>query len=612
MSLREVGWRVQQKCIQRKERKAYGRYETTVIASLFDKSLKQLKFKPKALGIDFGNKAFGTNTSIHLLGGYSYEEYKKRWNAGFQTGNVWSSDFSYSLNYKQRDDIGDARTNWELNRHFQFALLAKAFYVTGDWKYFNELRDLFYDWNEKNPFLHGISWTSVMEVAIRCIQWCVTLAFLQSCKDLTYDKILEDLEVGIKNMASYIAQHYSRFSSANNHLLVEATAIAFAGFAFDNNEWKQLGIRILEDELQKQNYNDGVNKEMSLHYQTFGMEAFALVMHLMQVNGMAVPQPMSYYFANMCKFVVYSMVSDTKACGFGDNDDGKILDLEGGEISHYRYVLQLCSLVLNKRYESFNNVSETISWLYTEKEIRHMQHLPFSVNANECISFPYGGYTFMRSNDGKIVIGIDHAPLGFGSIAAHGHADALSFQLFVNGLCIFGDPGTFIYHCWLSKRNEYRRSCNHNTVWIKDNEQSQMLGAFLWGKKAETTLKISSLNKDGKDSITAESHWQNGDVHQREITFDKAKGLIHIVDILKSSSNGFASFMLHPGCSVSINETTLTIERDEIVIKMSSGTIPNIEESWYSEHYGIEEKTKKIIYNLINNRLNVTIWIEKY
>ncbi len=27
--------------------------------------------------------------------------------------------------------------------------------------------------------LHGISWTSAMEIAIRCIQWTIALSFLQ-------------------------------------------------------------------------------------------------------------------------------------------------------------------------------------------------------------------------------------------------------------------------------------------------------------------------------------------------------------------------------------------------------------------------------------------------
>lgn len=47
---------------------------------------------------------------------------------------------------------GDIRTNWELNRHRQFTLLAKSYFVTSVDGYFSELSDLFEDWNEQNPF----------------------------------------------------------------------------------------------------------------------------------------------------------------------------------------------------------------------------------------------------------------------------------------------------------------------------------------------------------------------------------------------------------------------------------------------------------------------------
>lgn len=610
MSLPEIGWRLQQKRLQNKERSLYGSNERAVIGSLFDARLETLKFHPEALGINFSHKTFGTQTSIHLLGGYSYDAYKKRWNAGFQTENEWSNEFSYSLNYKQRDDIGDARTNWELNRHFQFALLAKAYYVTKDKKYLDDLKELFYDWNAKNPFLHGISWTSVMEVAIRCIQWCVTLTFLSSCKSSVEEKLLSDLETGIKNMAAYIALHYSRFSSANNHLLVEATAIAYAGFAFDYDVLKNLSIRILDEELMKQNYSDGVNKEMSLHYQTFGMEAYALVMHLMQSNGLKVPQKWKDMLAKQCEFVSCSMISETKACEFGDNDEGKILDLEGGEISHYRYVLQICSLVLGQRYESFAHPSETVRWLFDDFDIAKCKQLPLYDNSVSR-TFPQGGYTFLRSNDGKVVVGIDHAPLGFGSIAAHGHADALSFQLYVDGQCILGDPDTFIYHCWLDKRNEYRKSRNHNTVWVEEDEQSQMLGAFLWGKKAQTVLKDNSFNSE-KDTVAAGSTWQNGNVHLRIITFDKKQPMISIRDSLQSGSESYTTLMVHPKCKVAIEGDSVNIQCGEVQVKISADSSPTLKEACYSEQYGIEQKTHKIIYKLNENKLNTTIWIEKY
>lgn len=609
MSFREVMWRISQKRLQEKEKKIFKKQSITVTATVFDKKLKCLIFSPDNIGLNFANAFYDLKQAIHLLGNYDYDDYKEKWHAGFQTHRDWDLDFSYSLNYKQRDDIGDARTNWELNRHFQFVLLAKAYYVTNERKYAEELEFLFQDWNRRNPFLQGISWTSVMEVAIRCIQWCMTLAFLQKKGYVSNSDLLQNLDSGIKNMTAYIVRHYSRFSSANNHLLVEATAIAYAGFAYNNSEWKQLAIRILTEELMKQNYQDGVNKEMSLHYQTFGMEAYALVMQLMQKAGMTVPAMWNDMLSKQCEFVRCSMVNETSACEFGDNDEGKILDIEGGKISHYRYLLQLCSMVLGKRYESFENISETISWLFTQEEIAYCKSLLFQ-KISDSRTFIEGGYSFLRSKNGEIVIGIDHAPLGFGSIAAHGHADALSFQLYVDGKCFLGDPGTYIYHCNLSKRNDYRRSCNHNTVWIENDEQSQMMGAFLWGRKAKTFLLDKYLNKE-IDWLQAECDWQNGIKHIRSFKFDK-EGFLEINDSLEASDNGYATLIVHPLCNVTFKDGVAIVERDNVAIKIKSEVEAKLYDTWYSEEYGKEQKTKKIVYKLSNNKLKTTIWIEKY
>lgn len=169
MSIPEVLWRLSQKNIQRQEEKRFSGSRIDVTSEVFNEKLGSLTAHTEKLHINFENSSFALNTAIHLLSGADYKEYKNRWNAGFQTENTWPDTFSYKLDYKQRDDIGDARTNWELNRHFQFALLAKNYAASGNQKYLNELESLFKDWNDKNPFLHGISWTSVDVTGIDAI-----------------------------------------------------------------------------------------------------------------------------------------------------------------------------------------------------------------------------------------------------------------------------------------------------------------------------------------------------------------------------------------------------------------------------------------------------------
>ena len=423
MNAREVVWRIDQKRIQKSEEKRFGKKKYSVGSVLYP-VYEHLKFDADGIGLNFDNQHFDTNTNIHLLKGPDYER--------------WPNTFSYSLDYKQRDDLGDARTNWEKNRHFDWALLAKAYYVTKEEKYFLELKDTVNSWMQKNPFLYGISWTSAMEFAIRSINWIIALAFVQKS-----GRDMPELRNGIINITDYLTKHYSRFSSANNHLLVEATAIGLAGYAFDNCKWKELACNILSEELEKQNYSDGVNKELSLHYQTFGMEAYLLLMHVMQKHNDTEWNQWIPMLKKEAEFVAHSSWCEKTICEFGDDDEGKILDLQGGEWHQWDYVLQLASLVTGVRYSDFETLYENINWLFTIDEIEALRTKPlYDASGSRC--FEVGGNTFIRDKQNRILIGIDHAELGFGSIAAHGHADALSFQMLIDGKVVFADPGTYI------------------------------------------------------------------------------------------------------------------------------------------------------------------------
>lgn len=598
MNAKEIWWRLNQKRIQKKEKQDFGKRRISVCQNLFYPQTSNFSFNEDKLGINFNNQKYQLNTTIHLLGLFDYEKYKTKWHSGFQTEKEWPLTFSYNLNYKQRDDIGDARTNWELNRHFQFILLAKSYYVTADKSYLNELKRLWEDWNYNNPFLYGISWTSVMEIAIRSISWMFMLSFLKKSNANEKD-FLEKIECGILNMTGYIVQHYSRYSSANNHLIVEATAIGLAGFCFNHSTWKNLSIKILSDELYLQNYKDGVNKELSLHYQSFVMEAYALMIHCLQINGKVIPEEWKDMLSKMSEFVAHCLCREGTACEFGDNDEGKILDLQGGDIHHYNYVLQLCSLVLHKRYDSFENIHENIYWLFSNKVIDEIKHLPIYDNTpSRC--FPIGGNSLLRDHNNNILIGIDHAALGFGSIAAHGHADALSFQLFIKGIPVFVDPGTYIYHCNLGARNEFRKTINHNTVCIQQHDQSEMLGAFLWGKKANCTLESYSSDTD-KEILIATHDGYRPYIHRRAFVWNKINLTLEITDSINQHADWCTTYIVNSNCTIHQADKNLHIFLNNEEICMLQILSPHtdinsirIEKTEISPRYGICKPTHAI------------------
>ena len=587
MNLREVVWRVDQKRIQKSEAKRFGKKKYSVGSVLYP-VYEHLKFDADGIGLNFDNHRFDINTNIHLLKGTDYEK--------------WPNTFSYKLNYKQRDDLGDARTNWEKNRHFDWALLAKAYYATKEEKYFLELKDTVNDWMQKNPFLHGISWTSAMEFAIRSINWIIALAFVQKS-----GRDMPELRNGIINITDYLTKHYSRFSSANNHLLVEATAIGLAGYAFDNKQWKELACNILSEELEKQNYSDGVNKELSLHYQTFGMEAYLLLMHVIQKHNETEWKQWGPMLKKEAEFVAHSSWYEKTICEFGDDDEGKILDLQGGEWHQWDYVLQLASLVTGTRYSDFETLYENINWLFTIDEIEELRTKPlYDASGSRC--FEVGGNTFIRDKQNRILIGIDHAELGFGSIAAHGHADALSFQMLIDGEVIFADPGTYIYHCDIEHRDSFRKTINHNTLCVEGKDQSKMLGAFMWGERANCKLEEWHPSEN-KDVLVASHDGYKPLIHKRKFEFNKNNNVFYILDSVSANKEYAVTFMLGNHVAVEANDANVHLQIDSISLDMhfEGANIVKIENAELSLEYGVKVQTKAIRVYSNNKEVKSTI-----
>ena len=617
MNMGEIYWRFQQKNLQKQERRQYYKENLPVYEFELPDELNNLNAQVDRISINWNNEKFTVFKEQNLFGVYSYNKYKRAWNAGFQTENVWPTDqCSYDISISQREDIGDIRTNWELNRHYQFAGMAKSFYVTGDSNVLKELKEFFYDWNEKNHFLYGVEWTSAMEIAIRVNSWIYTYCFLKKAFEkynLENNEILEDISHGIIIMTDYIVKHRAKYSSANNHLIVEMYAVGMSGIFFDYKPWEKFAFDMLTEELPRQNYADGVNKEMSLHYQSFIMEAYGLLMLEMKYNHIKIPQIWEEYLLHMSEFLCDCCGEYGETVVFGDNDEGKILDLSGEHFDHYRYVLDLMGNILPKRYSQMENIHENLCWILKED-------FQDSVLQKNCYYSPEvkyykeGGYTLWRSKNNKVLIGIDHADLGFGSLAAHGHADALSFQMFIEGTPIFVDPGTYNYHMSKKTRDEFRATMNHNTICVNGQNQAEILGPFLWGKKYRcNVVKLDDL----ENGICLEMSIKYDNItHTRNIVINEANEIeIQINDEVQSidSVNIKQIFVIGPDCT--LNKCGIKVGNYRI--EMKSKLEANLEKVIYSSDYNKIEEVNKVVYSSLDATqqkkiINTRILIKKF
>jgi hypothetical protein len=71
-------------------------------------------------------------------------------------------------------------------------------------------------------------------------------------------------------------------------------------------------------------------------------------------------------------------------------------------------------------------------------------------------------------------------PLGLPPLYGHGHAHALSVSLWIDGIAVFCDPGTYTYaqEPW---RSYFKGTRAHSTVEVEGKDQAESLDAFTWG-----------------------------------------------------------------------------------------------------------------------------------
>ena len=131
-----------------------------------------------------------------------------------------------------------------------------------------------------------------------------------------------------------------------------------------------------------------------------------------------------------------------------------------------------------------------------------------------------GGYTILVHSKKNARLLFDHAPLGFQSTGGHGHADALSIWMSIDGHPLFVDWGTYRYNGDPKYREQARSTMSHNTITIDNIDQSEMTGPFYGGTEQNVKLSTGMLKTVSLKLITMDI--KNHSVcHHRRIRCNK-------------------------------------------------------------------------------------------
>jgi hypothetical protein len=129
---------------------------------------------------------------------------------------------------------------------------------------------------------------------------------------------------------------------------------------------------------------------------------------------------------------------------------------------------------------------------------------------------------------------MDIGSLGYLSLAAHGHADALGVTLTTAGTDVIVDPGTGSYFRSPGMREAFRGTGFHATVEVDNTSQSEPGGAFLWTRHAKVEdVQVDLHNGWVSASHDGYTHLNDPVSHRRSIFLLREETLL-VVDRLQA------------------------------------------------------------------------------
>ncbi|MHC4627851.1 MAG: heparinase II/III family protein [Planctomycetota bacterium] len=529
------------------------------------------------------------------------------WNHEYKRNIDTPLVFGPWMDYRDTESYGDFKYFWEVPRLQHLITLAKAYYLTDDEKYAQEVLGQLGQFVNQTPYLLGVSWTMPMEPAIRLISMSWITVFLKDYLR-NHAEARSLIEQMVRSHVHYIVKNYAAYSSANNHLVAEAAGVFIAGICFAHikgmRKHCQEAFRILSEQVEYQHHPDGVNKEQAIHYQMFAFDFFLLAGLLGRDNGLDFRRQYWQTLEKSAEFIAAVCNEDGHVLHIGDSDDGRAVVLSETSATEAENILSTCAVLFQR--EDFKRkagrFTEMSFWLTGEEGKRQFDSINEGTAANcESRRFDQGGYYVLsggKKSHTKLIF--DCGPLGLGSLAAHGHADSLSFILSAYGQLYFIDPGTYTYVASDPFRNYFRSTAAHNTVEVDGQNQSQIAGPFLWNNKARSYLEQWGSDAS-RDRVVG---WHDGYrrlhdpvVHRRSIELDKNSEVVKIDDVLEGESSHQIAvhFHLAPQCRIdrldqtrwlitSNGKTVELVTDDKLNCKVFSGSEEPIV-GWASSTY---------------------------
>ena len=470
-------------------------------------------------------------------------------------GRLTFAGETQDVGYPPRWTVPEASRLWSYNLHYLDVLWALDF---------DRARVIAKDYMDAHgPTRHRTGWEPY-PISHRLINLCAVF-FGRDRKATEADEpFCEELWTTIHRMARWLEGHLE-WHLRGNHLLENVIALAFVGACLeaqaDVRRWRELGCRLLHEQLDEQVLDDGGHYERSPMYHARLTHALAMLANAADEGLLAqLRSPLK----RMTSWLLAMVHPDGENVLFNDSALG-VYPTPGAIAGFVRDVIG---------------------------EVTKAPDRPFSL--------PATGYFGDRSGDGNSVV-IDAAPIGPDEQPGHAHADIFTFEMSVGGRRAVVDPGVYDYI-----PSEMRRYCRgtvaHNTVTVDDADQCEMWGSFRVGRRTRPQDVRFEILDDGfrlSGRHRGYAHLAGGPVHERTFRWHRSGVLLVLDQVPGGASHSVVSrVLLHPDWHVApAGEGRLVcgLEGLSLSVVTVPGASLSVGSGWYCPRFGCRIETEQLV-----------------
>ena len=450
-------------------------------------------------------------------------------------------------------------------------------------------------WIEANPINRGPNYKCSQEISLRLLNWTFALHYYRRHEALTQD-FWQRLQHTVYWSLHHVRRHinFSRIAVRNNHAITETTTLWLGGLLYpdlpDVAEWSREGKAWLEEEVAYQIHEDGTYLQHSHNYQRVVVQLLSWGLRLGELHGDRLSHTAYARAGRMLHYLTTVMQPGGALPNYGANDGALFFPLAAQDYRDYRPQLDALARVLAQASPASDRLEEG-DWL----------GLPA---ASERLDAPEGAFAFP---EGGIYVFRQGGCFAFVKAQAYrdrpSQADNLHLDLWVDGVNLLRDQGTFRYNADEADRRYFFGTASHNAVMVDGHDQMEKGPRFIfynWPERAGGAWAFPTRFEGWFEGFRALGR---GVVHRRSVEIDAADKRVTVADRVEGLPGGRHVLRQiwhpHPAYRDRLTFQAEDADGDRLDLRTTPG--------YYSGHYGQREEVEDLHYVTDATSLTTTI-----